>query len=74
MSFQSICGCLKPVELADLRCGACGLRRLGDDLTPAQLHDLTEVLTAMFASLSERRVFLKRVRGRRRPRDRERRV
>jgi hypothetical protein len=66
-----ICGCMKPVNLPDMMCGRCGLRRIGDDLTPEQLQVLTDTLSAaLVAADGDRRVLLKRVKGRKRPRDR----
>lgn len=66
---STICDCLAPVELADMSCGACGLRRLGDDLTSGQVHALAVALTAHFEGTADRPVFLRRVKGRKRPRD-----
>lgn len=59
------CGCLKPIELPDMKCGRCGCRRLGDDLTPEQMQDLILALTTVLAD--DERVFLRRVKGRLRP-------
>lgn len=57
---------MRPVELAGLRCGRCGFRRLGDDLTPAQMESLVGALAALFES-EERRQVLRRWHGRKRP-------
>lgn len=65
MASPSTCDCVRPDERPDMTCGRCGMRRLGDDLTPEQFADLVAELVGPRDGFPSGLV---RVRGRKRPR------
>jgi len=63
---------MAPIELPDGMCGACGLRRLGDDITDEQVAELADALVRFFREDFERLQILRRRHGRKRPVERHR--
>jgi hypothetical protein len=63
----TICACVTPLERQDGTCGACGLRRLGDDLGPRQTRTLAAVMIDPLLGDDRRELYV-RQHGRKRQR------
>lgn len=68
MAAPSTCVCAQPDELPDMTCGACHLRRLGDDLNHEQFADLVRGLWLTLVTPSHPEAKMRRRGGRMGPR------